>query len=159
VLVASSVLLIAFAVLATIDGIYIHLVRLRLHRRPQSWREHAWHTSRAVLFVPLLASVFSGAWLAVGIAALVVDQLVEVLDVVSERESRADLGGVGRGELAIHVAAIVVRAAAIVTAFYAPPVEVARLLLPGTVAVAALHVACAWVYRPATLACCMGRAG
>lgn len=152
--VASSVLLLAFAGLATIDGIYIHLIRLRLHRRPQSWQEHVWHTGRAVLFIPLLVSVFSGAYLALGIAVLVVDQVIEILDVAAERASRADLGGVGRGELALHVAVIAVRLAAIVTAYLAPPVEVARVLLPGTIAVAGLHVVLAWAHRPRALACC-----
>jgi hypothetical protein len=50
-------LLLPFAALAFVDGIWIHLVRLRLHARPQCRREHALHTARAVLFPAVLVLV------------------------------------------------------------------------------------------------------
>ena len=52
---ASLVALQVFALLSTIDGLYVHLWRLQLHRRPASYREHLWHTARALLFAPVVA--------------------------------------------------------------------------------------------------------
>ena len=40
---AAAVLLAVFAALAAVDGLYIHLWRLRLHARPETRREHWLH--------------------------------------------------------------------------------------------------------------------
>jgi hypothetical protein len=150
-----------FAALAALDGVYLHLVRLRLHARPASWREHVWHTASAVLFVPIVATLYLGSagglrlWL--GAAAVVALHVVEVFDVRSERASREDLGGLSRGELAVHVAAIGTRTVSLVALFAAIPgaawwghavgpalpaalVPVVHGMLAGAVAIAGLHV-------------------
>ena len=106
-LILSSALLLVFAALSAVDGVYIHLARLRLHAHAASWTEHVWHTGRAVLFAPILLSLFThvtgGALLWAGIALLVVDQALELLDTTSENESRAALGGLGTFEYVLHV--------------------------------------------------------
>lgn len=169
---AATVFLIVFAVLAALDGVGVHLVWLRLHARARSWPEHVWHTASAVLFVPVLVTLFlaptSGATLWVGVALLVLLHVVEVLDVRSERASRADLGGVGRAELAVHVLAITTRTIATVLAFASRPLaswlptastaaapytgwvgSAVSALVPGAIVIAAVHVWLAWRHRPA----------
>jgi hypothetical protein len=170
-LTAAIAVLLLYVVLSAVDGFYIHLWRLRLHARPQSWREHLWHTGRALLFAPLVATVFlaptAGALLWTGVGLVVVDTLLELLDVRDERASRADLGGVGRGELALHVVLVVARVVAVALAFAARPSEAWALdapatigahpawvatvvsnLIPGAIVGALLHVGLAWVGRP-----------
>ncbi len=114
---AATVFLLIFVAVAAVDGVYIHLWKLRLHARAASYVEHLWHTASAVLFVPLVGALFvaeaQGAVLWVGIAALVATHVVEVFDVRAERESRRDLGGLARMELAVHVAAVATRTIAV----------------------------------------------
>jgi hypothetical protein len=172
---ASTLLLIAFVLLSMVDGLYIHLWRLRLHARPESYREHLWHTARAILFAPAVVLVFAaptaGIALWAGVALLAIDEVVEVLDVVAERASRASLGGLSSAEYAVHVLLVTLRAAAVVLALAARPAEAWALdagyslgvypgwiatlvhqLVPGAIAAAALHVWLAWRHRPATRA-------
>jgi hypothetical protein len=48
-----------FAGLAALDGLYLHLWKYQLHVRPESAAEHRLHTTRAVLFVPILVLLFA----------------------------------------------------------------------------------------------------
>lgn len=170
----STVLLVAFSVLAMADGVFVHLAYLRLHARPSSWLEHLWHTASSVLFVPILVTVFlapsAGITLWVGISLLVLLHVVEALDVQAERSSRVDLGGVSRGELALHVGAFSSRTIATLLALASRPAAAWSLssppvigahhewvttlvgaLVPGSIAVAALHLWLAWRHRPAVV--------
>ena len=64
--------------LAAVDGLYIHLWRLRLHARPETRREHWLHTARALLFPPVLLGLFAlptgGVCLWTAITAAVLDR-------------------------------------------------------------------------------------
>jgi hypothetical protein len=178
--VAAALVLQLFALLSAIDGLYIHLWRLRLHARPESYREHLLHTVRAALFVPVVATLFAlpsaGMLLWTGVALAALDQAAGISDALAERDSRASLGGLGRGEYALHVLLVAVHAVALTLALVARPGEAwslsaptllgewpatARMLVMGPMiggaAVAGLHVALAWRYRPA-LGCCAARA-
>jgi hypothetical protein len=169
-LTLSSALLLAFAALSAVDGVYIHLFRLRLHARPASWTEHVWHTGRAVLFAPILLSLFTrvtgGALLWAGIALLVVDQALELLDTTSEKQSRASLGGLGTVEYVLHILLTTLRTAAIAVALAARPAAAWSLdaphvtgelpglwgvavlqLVPGAIVIALLHVGLAVRHR------------
>lgn len=149
-----------FALVAFVDGIWIHLVRLRLHARPASRREHALHTGRALLTPPLLLTVFgsaTGPWLWVGVVLLLADQVLEVMDMLEEKRSRQALGGLSTGEYGAHGAVITVRAVAIALALILRPAEawvttvstfdagavawVGRQLVAGSVVAAVVHVA------------------
>jgi hypothetical protein len=159
----ASALLLAFAALSAIDGVYIHLFRLKLHARAASWREHVWHTGRAVLFVPIVLSVFGvvsgGPLLWAGIALVAVDLALEVLDMASERGSRREIGGLGSVEYVLHGALITLRTAALALSLAARPASAYALdapsvisalpgpwaflvaqLVPGAVVLAAVHV-------------------
>jgi hypothetical protein len=146
-------LLVPFAALAFLDGVYLHLWRLRLYAQPESRREHALHTARALLFPPLLLLLFAreavGPLLALAVALAVADTILEAWDTLEEPRSRAALGGLSRAESLLHVVLISLRAAALALAFTSTGVEpwhetlVVQGLLPGAVFIAALHVALA----------------
>ena len=171
VLTIATVLLLLFVGLSLVDGIYIHLWRLRLHARPESYREHLWHTARAILFAPtvllLFAAPTAGAVLWIGIALFAVDEVVEILDVVEERPSRASIGGLSSPEYAVHVILVTLRVAAVALVLASRPAEAWSLdaptvlgahpetiamlvtqLVPGAVLAAGLHVWLAWRHRP-----------
>jgi hypothetical protein len=142
--------------------VYLHLWRYRLHERPESLREHWLHTLRALLFPGILATLFlsppQGAVLWFGIGLVVADQGAELWDTLSERDSRASLGGLSSLEYALHLVLTTVRVAAITLVLAAVPAggwalgasaaaehpalarAIVEGLLPGALAIAALHV-------------------
>jgi len=100
------VLLLAFTTVAAIDGFYFHLWKYRLWERPETQREHALHTLNACLFpftiVPLSLADCGGAWLWAGVALNAALVVVESVDVLEERGSRALLGGLSSVEYWMH---------------------------------------------------------
>ena len=99
-------LLALFTLIASVDGFWFHLHVYRLHERPASRREHLLHTANAVLFpltlVPLFLAQASGLWLWVAVALHAAVLVVEVVDVLIEPASRADLGGLTGVEASLH---------------------------------------------------------
>ncbi|MBC8070792.1 MAG: hypothetical protein IAG13_20870 [Deltaproteobacteria bacterium] len=168
-LAAASLML--FGMVAAIDGVWLHLWKLRLHTRAASFVEHLWHTASAVLFVPTVALLFvwhataGRLWLAM--ALLLAIHIVELFDVRAERESRRELGGLSRAELSIHVLALVSRTAAISLLLLSRPAaiwslagvqvretvpsivaDVGAAITLGATAIAVLHVGFAALYCP-----------
>lgn len=162
-------LLLAYALLAGVDGIYIHLYRLRLHTRPESRLEHWLHTGRAILFPMTIAALYmvdSAGWLLwSGVALVLADLAVGARDLWCEPESRAGLGGLTALESTLHgiLVALQTSSATLLLAaksanawtVAAPPVAeesyglfadlVVLAVLPGAVAVALLHLWLAFV--------------
>lgn len=162
-MLAAALTLALFTPLAALDGIYIHLWKLRLHTRPESRGEHALHTARAVLFAPLALLLFAvpsgGALLWAGAALALADTLVELWDAFVESDSRRELGGLSRAEYLLHVVLTLLRSAAIVLALAARSADawawgaplaltgtspiaaaIGTNLVPGAIALAVLHV-------------------
>jgi hypothetical protein len=137
--------LLALTGLALVDGVYVHLIREKLHRRAETRLEHLVHTGRAALFAPILVTFFGGASIALGIALLVADQVLETVDMAIERRSRAYSGGLRSSEYLLHGTALTIRGAGIAFAVTAGAPSAALLttidlLLPGAVFGAILHV-------------------
>ena len=103
---AATLLLLAFTTVAAIDGFYFHLYKYRLWERPDTRREHALHTLNACLFpftvVPLSLADVGGPWLWAGVALNAALVAVESVDVLEERGSRAQLGGLSSIEYWMH---------------------------------------------------------
>jgi hypothetical protein len=159
----AAILLALFGPLSMIDGVYLHLVRYRLWARRESRREHLLHTLRAFLFIPVALFVLSGATGAafvIGMVALAIDQLVELFDVIEENASRREIGGLPRGEYALHIVLVTLRASVVALALALRPGwawsisahgsaspalawlgEVSMQFVPGAVIVALVHVA------------------
>lgn len=167
----ATILLLVFATLAPIDGVYIHLIRLKLHTRAECWTEHVWHTVRAVLFVPATYALFGvvsgGALLWAGIAIAVIDQAVEIVDMASEKNSRASVGGLSSFEYILHGTLTLLRSAAVALSLAARPASafslnapnivaqldepygwLVRQLYPGAIVLALVHIWLAVRYRP-----------
>ena len=163
-LLASTLFLVLHALMGMVDGLYLHLWRDRLHARPESRREHAWHTARAVLF-PLMVGLLylrptGGLLLWAGIAVMLLDLLMLLVDVLEEPGSRASMGGLPGREYALHVLLTATHIASVSLLLAARPVAafsldaplvasevwpslvsvVAVNLLPGSVLVAAVHL-------------------
>jgi hypothetical protein len=140
-----AISLIILAPLAFIDGVVIHLVRERLHRRPEARLEHALHTGRAVLFPFILVLFFGQVAPAAGLALVIVDEGLQIADMAVERRSRAYAGGLGSGEYVLHGIAIGLHATAFAFALLAGPPSalvdtLILVLLPGVVLGAIMHV-------------------
>jgi hypothetical protein len=133
------------ATLAFVDGVLVHLVRERLHQRPETRLEHLIHTGRAIVFPPILVLFFGGAHVGLGVMFLVVDQLLEIADMAIERRSRAYSGGLKTSEYLLHGTALTLRGAAIAFSLASSTPSPAvvwfvELLLPGAIAGATLHL-------------------
>lgn len=106
-LLISTVLLIGFAVLATIDGFYLHLFKYQLHAQTESRTEHITHTIRAFLFPAIVYALFMNfenvVFFWIGIALLILDLIVLGVDAYSEKDSRAFMGGLPRWEYILHL--------------------------------------------------------
>lgn len=131
---AATLVLAAFTALAGLDGIYIHLVRLRLHTHAETRREHLLHTARAVLFPALALLLFAwpsgGPLLWAGVAVAAADTVAELWDVFVEPDSRKTLGGLSRGEYLLHVVLTILRSSALVLTLTARPAEAWSLDAP-----------------------------
>jgi hypothetical protein len=161
-------LLVPLGALAALDGLYFHLVRFRLHERPECRREHLLHTARALLFPPALLLLYgfeTAGWLLfTGAALAAADTALEAWDTFEEPASRRAQGGLTAFEALLHVALVTLRAGSLALVLASLPeaswsfAAAARLesiapwqslvvhqgLLPGSIFVALLHVALAW---------------
>lgn len=161
------IFLILFSILSLIDGVYLHLIIYKLPEKSESRFEHLTHTLRAILFLPITLTVFywnfSGFWLLCSIGLIALDLIVEAIDVLSERKSRAMIGGLSSGEYLLHVALTTTRVAAISFFLASKPIEawssslslpdypaLVRIivinLIPGAVAIAFFHIVL--IFRP-----------
>ncbi|MCF6280490.1 MAG: hypothetical protein L3J14_09110 [Flavobacteriaceae bacterium] len=102
----SMMCLIAFMILATYDGAYLHLWKYELFNQKESLFEHKTHTVRAILFpliiwLLILNTDIISFW--VGITLVALDLIVLALDAYSEKESRSFMDGLPRWEYILHL--------------------------------------------------------
>lgn len=116
--------LVLFTVVATLDGLYLHLYRYRLWERPASRYEHRLHTINAVIFPFLTWLLYCadprGAWLWLAAGLFAATFAVEIVDVRCEYASRADIGGLGQNEYLMHFFMAAMRFGAVMPLLLAP---------------------------------------
>lgn len=116
-----------FMIVGAVDLFYFHLWKYKLHTRPESLYEHKLHMAFAFLMVPvaflLYYQDFGGYALWAGTFFVAAALGVEMLDVFSEGDSRASLGGLTTGEYSLHVAATIFKAASFAFIFAAKPLS------------------------------------
>jgi len=116
-----------FMIVGAVDLFYFHLWKYKLHTRPESLYEHKLHMAFAFLMVPIAFFLyyqdFGGYALWAGVFFVVAALGTEMLDVFSEGDSRASLGGLTTGEYSLHVAATILKAASFAFIFAAKPVS------------------------------------
>lgn len=102
-----TILLVLYSLLAVIDGVYLHLFKYRLQERPESKLEHLTHTVRAFLFSGILITLFiqihDNRFFYLGMAMVLLDILVLLVDAYTEKDSRAFMGGLPRWEYILHL--------------------------------------------------------
>src|SRR5688500_1833412 len=123
-----------FMVLGAVDLFYYHLWKYRLHTRPESRYEHKLHMAFAFLMVPVAMLLHYqnlggiALWAAVFFVAAALS--TELLDVFSENDSRASLGGLSTGEYALHVVLTILKVASFAFMFAAKPTSAWDLASP-----------------------------
>jgi len=122
---AGFVFLNLFMLVGTVDLFYYHIWKYKLHARPESRYEHKLHMAFAFIMVPLAYFLyyqdFGGyaLWAAAFFVAAALG--IEMLDVFTEGDSRASVGGLSTGEYSIHVAATIFKVASFALMFAAKP--------------------------------------
>lgn len=132
--IASFVFLNLFMVLGAVDLFYFHIWKYKLHTRAESRYEHKLHMAFAFLMVPLALLVYyqnSGGWaLWVGAFFVVAALGTEMLDVFSENDSRASIGGLSTQEYALHVVLTILKVSSFALLFASKPTEAWSLSSP-----------------------------
>lgn len=132
--VLAFVFLNLFMVLGAVDLFYFHIWKYRLHTRAESRYEHKLHMAFAFLMVPVAYLLFYqdfGGWaLWAGVAAVAAALGTELLDVFSENDSRASLGGLTTAEYALHVVLTILKVAAFAFIFASKPIAAWSLSSP-----------------------------
>lgn len=103
----STILLSAFALLAVIDGFYLHIFKYQLFNHKESEFEHLTHTIRAILFPLIVYFLFiaqnSLTSFYLGVSFVAVDIIVLGIDAFVEKDSRSFMGGLPRWEYILHL--------------------------------------------------------
>lgn len=103
----STILLSAFALLAFIDGFYLHIFKYKLFNYKESKFEHLTHTIRAILFPLIVYFLFitqnCETSFYAAILFIAIDILVLGIDAFVEKDSRIFMGGLPRWEYILHL--------------------------------------------------------
>lgn len=103
----SIILLLAFALLAIIDGFYLHIFKYQLFNHKESKFEHLTHTIRAILFPLIVYFLFINqncmTSFYLGILFVLTDILVLGIDAFVEKDSRSFMGGLPKWEYILHL--------------------------------------------------------
>lgn len=102
----TALFLIFFMLLATYDGLYLHLWKYELFKREESLFEHKTHTARAILFPLIIWLLFISTdtiSFYVGISFILFDLVILAIDAYSEKDSRKFMDGLPKWEYIIHL--------------------------------------------------------
>lgn len=102
----TAISLLSYMILATYDGVYLHLWKYELFDRKESFFEHKTHTARAVLF-PLIVWMLwlksSQLFFILGMLLVILDIIILSIDAYAEKDSRKFMGGLPKWEYIIHL--------------------------------------------------------
>ncbi len=102
-----SILLFVLGILGATDILLFHMLAHDLRRQARSRAELVTHFLRGPTYCALFLLVpnyrFHGGWFFALAALLAVDVVISIVDFWLERDSRAPLGGLPRGEYVLHV--------------------------------------------------------
>jgi hypothetical protein len=103
----STILLLAFAILAVIDGFYLHIFKYKLYNHTESKFEHFTHTIRAILFPLIVYFLFitqnCQTSFYLGLLFVILDIIILGIDAYVEKDSRSFMGGLPRWEYILHL--------------------------------------------------------
>ncbi len=102
-----TLLLLAFAALAVIDGLYLHILKYQLFNHTESKFEHITHTIRSILFPLIVYFLFISQncnfSFYLGLLFVAIDITVLTIDGYVEKDSRRYMGGLPRWEYILHL--------------------------------------------------------
>jgi hypothetical protein len=123
-----------FMLLGSVDLFYFHIWKYKLHTRPESRYEHKLHMAFAFLMVPVGLLLYyqntGGVALWAGVFFVIAALSTELLDVFSENDSRALLGGLSTEEYALHVVLTILKVASFAFIFASKPLQAWDLSSP-----------------------------
>jgi len=102
----TAIFLVLFMLLATYDGLYLHLWKYELFKKEESVFEHKTHTIRAILFPLIVWLLFinkDSFSFYIAISLVIIDLIVLGIDAYSEKESRQFMGGLPKWEYIVHL--------------------------------------------------------
>ncbi len=103
----STILLLAFGLLAVIDGLYLHIIKYQLFNHQESKFEHLMHTIRAILFPIIVYFLFIPqnciVCFYIGSMFVALDIIILGIDAFVETDSRKFMGGLPRWEYVLHL--------------------------------------------------------
>ena len=134
ILEIGAIIFFVHSLVASIDGVYFHLNKYKLHTYEDTFVEHVTHTLRAwtMTFASILLFTVNvgGLLLWLAVAILIIDLLIETWDVLIERSSRERFGGLSSTEYLVHAHSIALYAAAWTLAFVAKPISAWKFSSP-----------------------------
>lgn len=123
--IASFAFLNIFMILGAVDLFYFHIWKYRLHTRLESRFEHKLHMSLAFIMVPVSVLLYyqnsGGMALWAGLFFVAGAISIELVDVLSENNSRASLGGLSSEEYVLHVVLTILKVASFSLLFASKP--------------------------------------
>jgi uncharacterized membrane protein HdeD (DUF308 family) len=109
IIMSATISVLIFGIIGIIDGFYYHLWKFKLHKHSETRFEHWIHTIRAAAFLALLYLLFlndfGGKYLLIALGIVLLDIVILVIDLVAEKDSRENLGGLPHNEYIVHVIA------------------------------------------------------
>ena len=113
------ILLVCWSLLGSFDLKYYHVNKYSLHLHKESFKEHIYHTVRAICYPIIIFSLFyknfHGILFSIGICAIIIDTIFFILDAFEEKYSRIKWGGLSHGESITHLFSNTVHYCAITT--------------------------------------------
>ena len=99
--------LITLGVIAIFDEIYFHQYKTKLLKRVESDLENYLHLMRSfvfsIIFIFVSAFSFSGLWAIFLLGLFIFDVFVSIGDILVEKRSRKNIGGLSTGEYLTHM--------------------------------------------------------
>ncbi|TGL21072.1 hypothetical protein EHQ46_08980 [Leptospira yanagawae] len=158
----SYLFLVMFTGLAFFDGIILHLWKYKLYKYNDTIYEHKLHTFRAILFPFVLVGFFlyelSGILYILTLFIVSVDIVIQIFDMMEEKDARSRFGGLSSFEYILHVTLTSLHSSMLLLYILSKPKNsisfeimeinvtngihhfVAINLLPGAIFIAILHI-------------------
>jgi len=109
VLLIAIISYIIFILLAAVDSLYWHFIKLKLYQYHDTRKEHIFHTVRNILMLALSLFLFNASFenyfLDISLVVIGIDIILLVLDLLVESKARIRFGGISKWEYVIHVMA------------------------------------------------------
>ncbi len=137
IILSATICVLLFGIIGIIDGFYYHLWKFKLHKHPETRFEHWTHSIRAAIFLALLYLLFlydfGGNYLLIAVVIVFLDIVVLVIDLIAEKDSRRNLGGLPHTEYIVHVIANTLHYVALALILVSKPLSSWELNAPVTI--------------------------